>query len=97
MVMNINLFGILGAGYIQMGSTGVPALNLGAGQNFFLTKNFGIRFDLRFLIFQGPDATSQCLSDKSGQCSSTATPPASAFSDRMFFNSQLGAAAMFIL
>ena len=100
-VMNLNLFGLAGLGYINMGSIGFPALNVGAGQNFFFTKHFALRVDLRWLIFQGPDATSKCLADtlKPGRsfCSDQTTPDPSSFEKRMFYNSQIGLSGVFVL
>ena len=48
-VMNLNLFGIAGLGYLNMDSTNTFLLNLGIGQNFYFTKNFALRFDIRAL------------------------------------------------
>lgn len=89
-VMNLNLFGVAGLGYINMDSVGVVALNVGVGQNFFFTKNVGLRADLRWLIFQGPNPASQDLSPNRN-------PSASSFDSRLFFNAQLGVAMVFIL
>jgi outer membrane beta-barrel protein len=87
-VMNLNLFGLAGLGYINMDSANAFGLNLGMGQNFFFTKNFGLRFDIRWLIFQGPDATSRAL----GVSDNPTT-----FDDRIFYNGQMGLNAIFIL
>jgi len=94
-VMNLNLFGLLGLGYINMNSVNTFGLNVGAGQNFYFTKNFALRFDLRYLIFQGPNATSQKQND---------TPPvgpnnypAATGSNQIFYNAQVGLTAIFIL
>jgi outer membrane beta-barrel protein len=89
-VMNLNLFGLAGLAYINMDSVSTVGLNLGVGQNFFFTRNFGLRADLRWLIFQGPNATSQRLGP-------TDKPAASAFEDRIFYNGQLGLGLVFIL
>lgn len=89
-VMNLNTFGIAGLGYINMGEVSTVGLNLGVGQNFFFTKNFGLRFDLRYLIFNGPDATSQRLLPANN-------PAATSFSDRIMYNGQIGLAGVFIL
>lgn len=90
-VMNLNLFGVAGLGYINMGSASTFGMNLGLGQNFFVTNNMGLRVDLRWLIFQGPDATSQALDPKK------AAPSASSFGNRIFYNTQLGLSLVFIL
>lgn len=89
-VMNLNLFGVAGLGYMNMDPLSTVAVNLGVGQNFFFTKSFGLRADLRMLIFQGPDATSQRLTPADN-------PSASSFSDRIYFNTQLGVSGVFIL
>jgi outer membrane beta-barrel protein len=89
-VMNLNLFGLAGLGYLNMDTVNTVAFNVGVGQNFFFTKNFGVRADLRLMIFQGPDATSQRLTPAD-------SPAASAFDDRIYYNTQLALAGIFIL
>jgi len=81
--MNLNLFGTAGLGYLNMGDINTLALNLGLGQNLFLTQSMGLRLDLRWLIFQGPNATSKDLTPGT-------TVSSSGFEDRLFFNTQLG-------
>jgi outer membrane beta-barrel protein len=89
-VMNLNLFGLAGLGYINMDQTGGVALNIGAGQNLFFTKNVGLRLDLRYLIFQGPNATTKSLE-------SYDNPAPSSFGNRIYYNAQIGASLIFIL
>jgi outer membrane beta-barrel protein len=89
-VMNLNTFGIAGLGYLSLSPLSTVAADLGIGQNFFFTSNFGIRWDLRWLIFQGPDPTSQ-------QLGPTNNPSAGSFSNRLYYNSQLALSAVFIL
>jgi outer membrane beta-barrel protein len=89
-VMNLNTFGLAGAGYLNMGAVNTIAVDFGIGQNFFFTNNFGIRWDLRWLVFQGPDATSVQLEPQDH-------PSAGAFSNRLYFNTQIGLTAVFIL
>jgi len=89
-VMNLNTFGLLGVGYINMGSVGDPALNLGVGQNFFFTKNIGMRWNLRWLLFQGPDPTSVRLTQSDN-------PSPGAFSNRLYFNTQIDLGIVFLL
>ncbi len=91
-VMNLNTFALAGLGYINMDSVSTVGLNLGLGQNFFITKNFGLRADLRWIIFQGPDPTSY----KGDLLPSKAVKPGD-FEDRIYYNGQLGLAAIFIL
>ena len=89
-VMNLNLFAIAGLGYINMDEISTVGANIGLGQNFFFTKNFGLRADLRWLIFQGPNATTQRLGP-------TDNPKASSFEDRIHYNGQAGLSLIFIL
>lgn len=89
-VMNLNLFALAGLGYISMGEVSTVGVNLGLGQNFFFTKNVGLRADLRWLIFQGPNATSQSLRQNDN-------PSADSFDDRIYYNAQLGLALVVIL
>lgn len=93
-VMNLNLFAIAGLGYINMDTDNSPALNLGVGQNFFFTKNIGLRADLRWLIFQGANATSKSLRSVNGN---DPAPAASAFEKRIYYNSQLGLSLVFLI
>src|SRR5262249_32102974 len=80
-VMNLNTFGVAGLGYINMDTASGFGLNLGVGQNFFFTKNFGLRFDLRYLIFQGPNPSTQGVHLRPQD-----HPSASAFEDRIWYN-----------
>lgn len=52
-VMNLSLYGLLGAGVIDIGGETVPALNLGIGQKFYFSKNWGIRADLGLMAYEG--------------------------------------------
>lgn len=93
-VMNLNLFAIAGLGYINMDSDNSPALNLGVGQNFFFTKNIGLRADLRWLIFQGANAPTKSLRSVGAN---DPKPSASDFEKRIFYNSQLGLSLVFLI
>lgn len=90
-VMNLNTFAIAGLGYINMDQTNAIGLNLGVGQNFFITKNFGLRADLRWLIFQGPDPTSI------RPLSPNKTYSAGQFGDHINYNGQLSFSAVIVL
>jgi outer membrane beta-barrel protein len=93
-VMNLNMFGILGLGYINMDPLNTVGLNVGLGQNFFFTQNIGLRMDLRWLIFQGPNATTQHLRTDS---TNNDHPSAGSFGNRIYYNSQLGLSLLYIL
>lgn len=89
-VMNLNLFGLAGLGYLNLGDVNTVAMNLGLGQNFFFTNNFGLRFDIRWLIYQGPNPPTADVSPG-------LNPSPSDFGNRIFYNTQLGVTAVVIL
>jgi outer membrane beta-barrel protein len=60
-VMNLNLFVFGGPLYINMKNYNSYGLDLGLGQNFFITPSFSIRFDFRELMFEGPNAAAANL------------------------------------
>lgn len=57
-VMNLSLYGLAGLGAMSYGDSTNAAANLGFGQNFYVTKNIALQFDMRLLMYQGPDPTS---------------------------------------
>ncbi len=90
-VMNLSLFGLAGIGVIQTGGISNIALNVGFGQNFYLTKQLAARFDLKLLMYNGPDATSQDL-DTGG------TKPAETDFDKdWFFKTYLSLGLVYLL
>lgn len=89
-IMNLSLFGSFGGGMIGFDGLSKPGLNIGMGQNFYITKNFSIRYDLRLLVYNGPDATSQDLTNSSN-------PTPDSFDDELFFNTLLSVGASFLL
>jgi len=52
-VMNLSLYGLLGAGVIDIGGETTPALNIGMGQKFYFGKRWGIRADLGLMAYEG--------------------------------------------
>ncbi len=52
-VMNLSLYGIAGLGVVDVGGETTPALNLGIGQKFYFSKNWGIRADLGLMAYEG--------------------------------------------
>lgn len=57
-VLNMNLFGVLGAGAIDVGGEVTWIANLGFGQNLYFTPRMAFRADLRFLFYEGPNVIS---------------------------------------
>lgn len=90
-VMNLSLYGLLGGGMINIGDESKPVASVGLGQKFYFNSSFALRFDLRFLAYQGPDVLSRNLSGV------TETQPAAAFDQKMRFDSILSFGAVFLL
>lgn len=60
-IMNLHLYGLAGAGMIGVGDSAKPVLSPGIGQKFYFTPSLALRFDLRFLFYQGPNVLSRNL------------------------------------
>ncbi len=58
-VMNLALYLTGGAGMIDLGGRTTWIANLGVGQNLFFTPRMGLRLDVKFLLYNGLDVTSQ--------------------------------------
>lgn len=89
-VMNLNLFAYAGPLYINMKGYNSFGGDIGLGQNFFISKSMSIRFDLRMLIFPGPNAAAANLTGANN-------PSVSSYPTRIFFNNQMGLSLVFIL
>lgn len=57
-VMNLALYVYGGGGVIDIDGEKTWIANLGIGQNLFFTPRIGLRADLKFLIYNGPNYTS---------------------------------------
>ena len=90
-VMNLNVFGFVGAGGIMIGDGLKPAADLGLGQKLYFTRNFALRLDLRFLAYQGPDVLSRNLNQVT-QVQST-----SSFDQKIIFSGLLSVGAVILL
>lgn len=60
---SIHLYGLLGAGAVMYEGLSEFALDYGVGQRIYFTKYFALRFDYRFMRYNGPNPVS--ISDKS--------------------------------
>ncbi|MCC6138356.1 MAG: outer membrane beta-barrel domain-containing protein, partial [Bdellovibrionaceae bacterium] len=78
-VMNLALYVYGGVGVTDLGGQMTWIADLGVGQNLFFTKNFGLRLDMKFLLYEGLDVTSN-------PATSTATAPVDAGSFDKQFN-----------
>ena len=89
-VMNLSLFGFVGAGGYKIGDGVNPTLDVGLGQKFYFSANNAIRFVLRFDFYQGPDVVSGNIQATGG------TASASSFSKRLFVGSLLSASYVYL-
>lgn len=55
LVFNTHIYGMIGAGSVMYDGLTSMALDFGLGQRFYFTKNFALRFDLKFVRFSGPN------------------------------------------
>lgn len=57
-VMNLSLYGLFGSGVVYYGEKEMfPHFIMGLGKKFYFTKNFGLRFDLTYWSYRGPNLT----------------------------------------
>lgn len=91
MIMHLGLYGLAGVGMIGIGDVSKPAASFGLGQKFYFNERLALRFDLRFLVYQGPDVLSRALDQR------TSTQPASAFDEKMQFGTLLSFGAVYLL
>jgi outer membrane beta-barrel protein len=90
-IMNLELFGLAGLGVIQTGGISNYALDVGFGQNFYITPRLAARFDIKLLMYNGPDATSLDLEEE------LAAPDEGAFETNWFFKTYLSLGLVFLL
>ncbi len=91
-VMNLSLYGLLGAGAMGVGDTTAPVVSIGIGQKFYFGSSFAFRFDLRGIAYNGPDVLSgPDLNTKTSEVS------ASQFSNKLQFGTLLSAGVVFLL
>ncbi|MCB0390533.1 MAG: outer membrane beta-barrel domain-containing protein [Bdellovibrionales bacterium] len=57
-VMNVSLYGLAGLMNVTFSDSSSVGAVVGMGQKFYFNRNFGLRFDLLGMMYQGPDATS---------------------------------------
>lgn len=55
---SIHLYGLIGAGAVMYQGLQQFALDYGVGQRIYFTKNFALRFDYRFMRYNGPNPVS---------------------------------------
>lgn len=90
-VMNLGLYGLLGGGVMGIGDATKPVASIGLGQKFYFNPSVALRFDLRFLFYQGPDPVSKSLATK------TDVQSANYFDEKMYIDGLLTFGAVFLL
>jgi len=54
-VVNTHIYGLAGLGTVMYDGLTTMAFDFGLGQRFYFTKNFALRFDLKFVRYSGPN------------------------------------------
>ncbi len=104
-VMNLSLYGLLGLGLMDIGGESTPVFNVGMGQKFYFSKNWGIRADLGLMAYQGVNyflgkgGTPSPLVDVVATPADdlTAIVPTNAFEREMNYDLHLSIAVIFLL
>ncbi len=93
-VMNLSLYGLGGLGAIYIGDKMFPVLSAGLGQKFYFNPNLALRFDLRVLMYQGPDLFG---APKATLTNATSEQPSSAFPNRVHIGTLLSVGAIWLV
>lgn len=93
-VMNLNMYGILGAGAFGIGDSTNPAFDVGLGEKFYFSQSIAFRVDFRLVGYYGPDVLAynkaKTLKDATGEQS------ASNFDKKLMFPTLLSGSVVFI-
>ncbi len=95
LVMQLSLYFFAGGGLFSYTGSTLPVVNAGLGQKFYLTSKFAIRFDLRGLLYQGPNVLDEKV--PSSLENATERLPADAFNEKIFFETLLSVGLVFQL
>jgi outer membrane beta-barrel protein len=90
-VLNLTTFFTGGLGIVGLGDSQTPALGLGLGQNFFFGRSWGLKIDMRGLIYQGINPVSVSLTNR------TSTPSVSEYERVTTLNIAISAGLVFLL
>ena len=96
-VMNLitNFYG--GLADVMVGDSSSIGGSVGLGQEFYFSSHFGLRADLRGLIFSGPAAVSRNALNPTTNPYTGANPPNSAYDQEMKFNILFDVGLVFLL
>lgn len=93
-IMNLSTYLLGGVGGFMIGDAINPLVGLGFGQKFHFTPNFALRFDLRLMIYQGPDIAGTSPAKTTNSSSEVSS---SAFDKRIFTDSMLSLGAVYLI
>ncbi|MCB0377554.1 MAG: outer membrane beta-barrel domain-containing protein [Bdellovibrionales bacterium] len=96
-VMNLSLYGLLGVGGVDIGGEFSPGLNVGIGQKFYFSNNWGIRADLSMLAYQGINYFAASDGSASPLENATSAKEVSEFEKRMNYDMQLSIALIILI
>ena len=85
-----HLYVLVGGAAVKVGGDFNPGVNFGLGQKFYLSSRIALRFDLRGVVFRGPDILSRTFSQNN-------VPDTSEFEKEWFVNSLLTAGVIILL
>ena len=91
-VVNLHLFGLVGAGMMDFGGVNEMILNFGLGQKFYFSKNAALRFDMRFMRYNGPNPAAISKTDLN-----SGTKTAEDFESTSFLTTHLTVGVVFLL
>ncbi|MGE3974900.1 MAG: outer membrane beta-barrel domain-containing protein [Bdellovibrionales bacterium] len=90
-VFNLSTFFTGGVGMLGLGDTSTPVLGLGLGQNIFFGSRWGMKIDMRGLMYQGVNPVSVSHTNR------TTTPPVSEYERVMTLNIAITAGLIYLL
>jgi outer membrane beta-barrel protein len=93
-VMNLSLYGLAGAGALMIGDKVFPLVSAGLGQKFYFNPRFALRFDLRLLVYNGPNLLS---GPKQTLLNATSEQSASVFENRLYIGTLLSIGAIWLI
>jgi len=89
-VMNLGVYGLVGAGVFGIGDSTNPALDIGIGEKLYFSPNWSLRIDFRIIAYYGPNVLSRNLSAQ------TSEQTASSFDQKLMFPTMLSGSLVYL-
>ncbi len=86
LILNLSLFGTASVGTIKYAHKAYPAIAIGVGEKFYLSRQWALRFDLRLYGHQAPIPF---LAGNPGIVETSARPSFSDFKERMTYTTNM--------